>query len=80
MCLRVKRRNINLNGKRHPLFDSFLFCADNRTEQKTILPFLPDLNFPYWENTKPTISRASARSAWWSGQSSTACPPITYWG
>ena len=28
----------------------------------------------------PTISRISARSAWWSWQSSTACPPITCWG
>ena len=35
---------------------------------------------PRWENTKPTISRTSARSVWWSWQSSTACPPITCWG
>ena len=33
-----------------------------------------------WENTKPMILRTSARSAWWSWQSSTACPPITCWG
>ena len=25
-------------------------------------------------------SRTSARSVWWSWQSSTACPPITCWG
>ena len=35
---------------------------------------------PRWENTKPTISRTSARSAWWSWRSSTGCPPITCWG
>ena len=40
MCLCVKRRNIILNSKRRSLPDSALFHADNRTEQKTILPFL----------------------------------------
>ena len=40
MCLCVKWRNINLNGKHRSLSDSALFRADNRTEQKTISPFL----------------------------------------
>ena len=39
MCLCVKRQNVILNGKRRSLFDSTLFHADNRTEQKTISPF-----------------------------------------
>ena len=39
MCLCVKWRNINLNGKSCSLSDSTLFHADNRTEQKTISPF-----------------------------------------
>ena len=39
MCLCVKRRNIILNSKQRSLLNSSLFRADNRTEQKTILPF-----------------------------------------
>ena len=39
VCLCVKRRNIIPNGKCRSLFDSTLFRTDNRTEQKTILPF-----------------------------------------
>ena len=39
VCLCVKRRNINLNGKRRSLSDSALFRADNRTEQKSSSPF-----------------------------------------
>ena len=39
MCLCVKRRNVKPDSKRRSLPDSALFHADNRTEQKTILPF-----------------------------------------
>ena len=39
VCLCVKRRNIKPDSKRRSLPDSALFHADNRTEQKTILPF-----------------------------------------
>lgn len=47
MCLCVKWRNINLNGKHRSLSDSALFRADNRTEQKTILPFSLALIFTF---------------------------------
>ena len=47
MCLCVKRRNINLNGKRRLLSDSTLFRADDRTEQKTISPFSLALIFTF---------------------------------
>ena len=47
LCLCVKRRNIILNGKRHSLLNSALFHADNRTEQKTISPFLLALIFTF---------------------------------
>ena len=46
-CLCVKRRNVILNGKRRSLFDSALFRADNRTEQKTISPFSLALIFTF---------------------------------
>ena len=39
MCLCVKRRNVKPDSKHRSLPDSALFHADNRTEQKTILPF-----------------------------------------
>ena len=45
MCLCVKRRNVILNCKHRSLSDSSLFHADNRTEQKTISPFLLALIF-----------------------------------
>ena len=47
VCLCVKRRNIILNSKRRSLLNSTLFRADNRTEQKTILPFSLALIFPF---------------------------------
>ena len=47
MCLCVKRQNVILNGKRRSLFDSTLFHADNRTEQKTISPFSLALIFTF---------------------------------
>ena len=47
MCLCVKRHNVILNGKRRSLFDSTLFHADNRTEQKTISPFSLALIFTF---------------------------------
>ena len=47
MCLRVKRRNIMLNDKRHSLLNSALFRADNRTEQETVLPFSLALIFTF---------------------------------
>ena len=47
MCLCVKWRNINLNGKHRSLSDSALFRADNRTEQKTISPFSLALIFTF---------------------------------
>ena len=47
MCLCVKWRNINLNGKPRSLSDSALFRADNRTEQKTISPFSLALNLTF---------------------------------
>ena len=47
VCLFVKRRNINLNGKRRSLSDSALFHADNRTEQKTISPVSLALIFTF---------------------------------
>ena len=47
VCLFVKRRNIILNSKRRSLLDSTLFRADNRTEQKTILPFSLALIFTF---------------------------------
>lgn len=39
VCLCVKRRNVKPDSKHRSLLDSALFHADNRTEQKTILPF-----------------------------------------
>ena len=47
MCLCVKRRNINLNGKRRSLLHSTLFHADSRTAQKTISPFSLALIFVF---------------------------------
>lgn len=47
MCLCVKRRNVKPDSKRRSLPDSALFHADNRTEQKTILPFSLALIFPF---------------------------------
>lgn len=47
MCLCVKQRNIVLNSKRRSLLNSALFRADNRTEQKTISPFLLALIFTF---------------------------------
>ena len=47
VCLCVKRRNIILNGKRRSLFDSALFRADNRTEQKIISLFSLALIFTF---------------------------------
>ena len=47
MCLCVKRRNVKPDSKRHSLPDSALFHADNRTEQKTILPFSLALIFTF---------------------------------
>ena len=47
MCLRMKRRNIMLNDKRHSLLNSALFRADNRTEQETVLPFSLALIFTF---------------------------------
>ena len=47
ICLCVKRRNIMLNDKRRSLLNSALFRADNRTEQKTILPFSLALIFTF---------------------------------
>ena len=47
MCLCVKRRNIKPDSKRRSLPDSALFHADNRTEQKTILPFSLALIFTF---------------------------------
>ena len=47
MCLCVKRRNIMLNDKRRSLPDSALFRADNRTGQKTFLPFSLALIFTF---------------------------------
>ena len=47
VCLCVKRRNIILNGKCRSLSDSSLFHADNRTEQKTILPVSLALIFTF---------------------------------
>ena len=47
ICLCVKRRNVILNGKCRSLFDSSLFRADNRTVQKTILPFSLALIFTF---------------------------------
>ena len=47
MCLCVKRRNIILNSKPCSLFDSALFRADNRTDQKTISPFSLALIFTF---------------------------------
>jgi len=47
VCLCVKRRNIILNSKRRSLLNSFLFRADNRTEQKTISPFSLALIFTF---------------------------------
>ena len=47
MCPCVKRRNIILNSKPCSLFDSALFRADNRTEQKTISPFSLALIFTF---------------------------------
>ena len=47
VCLCVKRRNINLNGKRRSLLNSTLFRADNRTEQKTISSFSLALIFTF---------------------------------
>lgn len=43
----VKRRNVKTDSKRHSLLDSALFRADNRTEQKTILPFSLALIFTF---------------------------------
>ena len=53
VCLCVKRRNIITNGKRRSLFDSTLFHADNRTEQKTISPFSLALILPLFPNVVP---------------------------
>ena len=53
MCLCVKWRNINLNGKHRSLSDSALFRADNRTEQKTISPFSLALILPIFPNVVP---------------------------
>ena len=47
VCLCVKRRNVKPDSKRHSLLDSALFHADNRTEQKTILPFSLALIFTF---------------------------------
>ena len=47
MCLCVKRRNIKPDSKHRSLPDSALFHADNRTEQKTILPFSLALIFTF---------------------------------
>ena len=47
MCLCVKRRNVKPDSKRRSLPDSALFHADNRTEQKTILPFSLALIFTF---------------------------------
>ena len=47
VCLCVKRRNIKPDSKRRSLPDSALFHADNRTEQKTILPFSLALIFTF---------------------------------
>ena len=47
MCLCVKWRNINLNGKHRSLLNGSLFCADNRTEQKTISSFSLALIFTF---------------------------------
>ena len=47
MCLCVKRRNVKPDSKRRSPPDSALFHADNRTEQKTILPFLLALIFTF---------------------------------
>ncbi len=47
VCLCVKRRNIILNSKHRSLLNSSLFRADNRTNQKTILPFSLDLIFTF---------------------------------
>ena len=47
VCLCVKRRNIILNSKHRSLLNSFLFRADNRTEQKTISPFSLALIFTF---------------------------------
>ena len=43
----VNRRNIKPDSKRRSLPDSALFHADNRTEQKTILPFSLALIFTF---------------------------------
>ena len=47
MCLCVKRRNVKPDSKHRSLPDSALFHADNRTEQKTILPFSLALIFTF---------------------------------
>ncbi len=47
MCLCVKRRNVKPGSKRRSLLNSFLFRADNRTEQKTISPFSLALIFTF---------------------------------
>ena len=47
MCLCVKRRNVKPDSKRRSLPDSALFHADNRTKQKTILPFSLALIFTF---------------------------------
>ena len=47
VCLCVKRRNVKLDSKRRSLLNSALFCADNRTEQRTISPFSLALIFTF---------------------------------
>ena len=47
VCLCVKRRNVKPDSKHRSLLDSALFHADNRTEQKTILPFSLALIFTF---------------------------------